>query len=211
MEIGVFQPALLVTFAIGFFFSFIGTLPPGTISLSIVQLGLKNRIDVAWRMTIAAAITEYPYAWVAVVFQDYLTASLDLTGAFRLLAGMVMVVIGALNLWASAKPSRLSRRFEESGFRKGVLLGLINPLAIPFWMAMTAYLKAHGWVTLADNFELQAYLLGISAGTLVVFMLFAYLARTVVSRFHTSAWLQKAPAILLIFLGLYSFAEYMLG
>lgn len=202
---------VFLTFAIAFCLSFVGTIPPGTLSLSIIQLGLNHRVNVAWRMALAAALIEYPYAWIAIEFEAFITQSLDLTSSFHLITGLVMVLLGILNLWSSAKPTGFTQRFEASGFRKGVVLGLLNPLAIPFWMAMTAYLKNHGWVDLSDKFEVHAYLLGVSTGTLVLFMLLAYLAKSVVSHFKTNGFLQKTPGVLLILLGLYSFAEYIFG
>ena len=42
------MPETLITFGIAFFFSFVGTIPPGTLSLTIIQLGLGNKINIAW-------------------------------------------------------------------------------------------------------------------------------------------------------------------
>ena len=202
---------VILTFAIAFCISFVGTIPPGTLSLTVIQLGLNQHISAAWRMAFAAALIEYPYAWIAVEFQEFLAQSVEITSHFHLLSGLVMVSLGGFALYTSSKPSKFSRRFEASGFRKGMVLGLLNPLAIPFWMAITAYLKSHRWVDLSDTYEIHAYLLGGSAGTLVLCMLLAYLARSVVSHFQTNALLQKTPGVLLILLGVYSFGEYIFG
>lgn len=202
---------VLFTFAVAFFLSFIGTIPPGTLNLTIIQLGLNHRINIAWRMAIAAALIEYPYAWLAIEFQELITKSSIITSNFKLLTGIVMILLGAFSLWSSRKPSKLSHRFQESGFRKGIVLGLLNPLAVPFWMAMTAYSKSHGWIDLSTRVEVHAYLLGVSAGTLVLFMLLAYLARMVVSQFQTNAFLQKTPGVVLVLLGTYSLIEYIFG
>lgn len=202
---------MLTTFAIAFSLSFVGTIPPGTLSLSILQLGLNRKTHIAWRMALAAAIIEYPYAWIAVEFQDFVVESFDITRDLHLVTGVVMIVLGTINLWSSVRPSGFTRRFEASGFRKGVLLSLLNPLAIPFWMAITAYLKTYGWVDLSDQYEIHAYLAGVSAGTLVFFMLLAYLAREVVSHFKTNTFLQRIPGALLILLGTYALAEYIFG
>lgn len=202
---------LLSTFAIAFAFSFVGTIPPGALSLTIIQLGLNRQIRVAWRMAVAAAMIEYPYAWIAVEFDHFINQYVDIKENFHLLSGTVMILLGVLSLWASAKPTKISTRFQSSGFRKGMLLAMLNPLAIPFWIAMTAYLRSQGWVNLSDGLEVHAYLLGVSAGTLALFMLLAYLARKVVSEFETGAWLHKIPGVLLIVLGLYSFTEYIFG
>ena len=200
---------VVVTFVVAFALSFVGTIPPGTISLTIIQFGLRNQLSAAWRMALAAAIIEYPYAWVAVEFQDFITKSVDFTHNFHLVSGGVMIALGVLALWSSSRPSKFAQRFEASGFRRGVALGLLNPLAIPFWMAMTAYLKSHGWIRLSDHYALHAYLLGVSTGTVVLLMILAYLAKSVVSHFRTDGLLQKTPGVVLILLGIYSFFEYI--
>lgn len=203
--------AAFLSFVIAFLFSFVGTIPPGTLSLTIIELGLKKKIDVAWRMAVAAAIVEYPYAWVAVEFQGFLAQSLELSHNFHLASALVMMTLGGFSLWASARPSGFSHRFESSGFRKGLVLALLNPLAIPFWMAVTVYLESYGWIDLSGDAALHAYLLGVSTGSLALFMLLAYLARKVVAHFQPNAYLQKMPGTLLILLGIYSLSEYILG
>lgn len=200
------------TFAVAFFFSFIGTIPPGTLNLTIIQLGLNDRIPIAFRIAVAAALVEYPYAWVAVQFQEALNMSVNMTENAKLFGSVLMIGLGALNLLSTMKPpSDRGRRLRENGFRIGIVLGILNPVAIPFWIALTAYVKGRGWVTLSNNLELHAYLLGVSAGTLVVFVLFACLAKRVVSRFKTSTLLPKLPGVLLFLLGIYAFGEYILG
>ena len=201
----------LAAFGIAFFFSFLGTVPPGSLNLTIIQLGLDHRINIAWRMAIAAALIEYPYAWLAIEFQELITRSPVIIRNFQLVTGIVMILLGVFQLGFSARPSAFARRFQESGFRKGVLLGLLNPLAIPFWVAMTAYIKSRGWIDLSTNAEIHAYLLGVSLGTLTLFMLLAYLAKMVVSQFQTGTILRKFPGAVLIVLGVYAIAEYIFG
>ena len=197
------------TFGVAFLFSFIGTIPPGTLNLTIIQLGLSHRINAAWRMALAAALIEYPYAWIAVEFQDFLSQSLEFTHSFHLVSAFVMISLGAFSLWSSARPSGFSKRFETSGFRKGLLLAILNPLAIPFWMAMTAYLRTYEWVNLSDRYEVHAYLLGVSSGTLIVLILLAYMARRVVGYFKSDNILKKIPGTVLILLGLYALAKFI--
>jgi threonine/homoserine/homoserine lactone efflux protein len=148
---------------------------------------------------------------LAIEFQELIMRSPVIIHNFQLVSGIVMILLGVFQFGFSAKPSRFSRRFHESGFRKGVLLGLLNPLAIPFWVAMTAYLKSRGWISLSTSAEVHAYLLGVSLGTLTLFMLFAYLARMVVSQFQTNTILRKLPGAVLILLGIYAIAEYIFG
>lgn len=200
----------LVNFFVSFFFSFIGTIPPGTLNLSILQLGLENKVAVAWRFALAAALIEYPYAWLAIRFEEIITSSPVITENIHLITAIVMVIIGAYNLWSAGKPANSSSKFNNSGFRRGVLLSILNPLALPFWVGTTAYLKSQHWVELDTTIALHSYLIGISLGTLTLFTLLIYMAKKIVSRASQSTLLKKIPGIILIALGLYAFITYLI-
>jgi threonine/homoserine/homoserine lactone efflux protein len=199
----------LTSFAIAFTFSFIGTLPPGSLNLSIIQLGLDHKMDVAWRFAIAAALIEYPYAWIAVQFEDLITSSPVVTENFQIITAVVMLVLGGLSLWSASKPSSFVQKFSESGFRRGIVLAILNPMALPFWVAMTAYIKSRGWTDLSDDIEVHAYLFGVSLGSLTLFILLAYLAKKVIGYFQESNVLRKIPGITLLLLGAYALIEYL--
>src|SRR5688500_4574395 len=132
----------ILNFLQGFFFSFIGTIPPGTINLTIIQLGLEKKISVAWRFAIAASVMEYPYAWIAVEFAEMITASPMIVENMQLITAIIMTVLGILTLWSASKPTKLTSALSESGYMRGVILSVLNPLAIPFWVGATAYLDS---------------------------------------------------------------------
>jgi threonine/homoserine/homoserine lactone efflux protein len=202
--------AAILAFILAFFFSFIGSIPPGAINLSIIQLGLEHRMNVAWRFAIAAAIVEYPYAWLAVKFAEWITSSPLLLDNLQLLTAIVMTLLGIISLWPSNKPSRLREQFNKSGFRRGIVLSIFNPLAVPYWLGITAYLKSQKWIYLSDAWELQAYLAGVVLGALAILVAMAYLAKRIAAQFQQSIWLRKVPGITLVILGLYAFIQYLL-
>jgi threonine/homoserine/homoserine lactone efflux protein len=200
----------ITSFLLSLSFSFIGTIPPGTLNLSIIQLGLDKKINTAWRFGIAASIVEYPYAWLAVKFEHLITSSPIITDNIQLITAVVMLTVGALTLWSANKPSDLGEKFKSSGFRRGILLGILNPLALPFWVGTTAYLRGQHWIDLSSTLSLHCYLLGASLGALAVFMLFAYLAQRIVSEFQQSHRVKKIPGYILLALGCYAFIKYLI-
>src|SRR5882724_5038465 len=110
----------LYVFFLGFSFSFIGSIPPGTLNVSILQMALQGKISVATRFALAVAVIEYPYAWIGVQFEYWLTSSPMVVENFQLIAAIVMVSLGVFNLLPSKKaPSGFAKRFSESGFRRG--------------------------------------------------------------------------------------------
>jgi len=200
---------VLTTFFIAFFFSFIGTIPPGVINLTILQLGLDNKINTAWRFAIACSMIEYPYAWIAIKFQDLISTSPVVVNNLQLIAAIVMIALGIANIWAAARPSNLYQRFNKSGFRRGLLLGVLNPQALPFWVGVTAYVKSQHWVLLTTTTTIQAYLFGVCFGAIALLMSLAYLANKMVAYFQNPRLLKKIPGYALLALGIYAFVQYL--
>lgn len=200
---------ITINFLLGFFFSFIGSIPPGTINLTCVQLGLEKKINIAWRFALAAAIMEYPYAWIAVEFAEWITSSPVVIENMQLITAIVMIAIGILTLWSAAKPTVFAGRLHDSGYMRGVILSILNPLAIPFWVGTTAYLDSLNWISLETSIQLHSYLLGTCVGTFIILIALAYLAKRIVSQFTQSSWLKKFPGVALIILGIYAFMQYL--
>jgi threonine/homoserine/homoserine lactone efflux protein len=203
--------AALIAFIVGFVFSFLGSIPPGTMNLIVFQLGLNNQMNTAMRFTLAVALVEYPYAWLSVKFADLITSSPMLIANMKLITAIVMIVLGIVNLLPSKQQSsRWVQQFNNSGFRRGVFLSILNPMAIPFWVGATAFLTGQDYISLATPIQLHSYLVGISVGSIVLLFLLAHLARKIVTRFGDMNKLKKIPGYLLLLLGVYAMGDYLI-
>lgn len=201
---------VFVAFLLAVFFSFVGSIPPGTINLTILQLGLDNKMKVAWRFAITAAIIEYPFAWIAVKFERWITSSPIIIENIQLITAIVMIVLGIFNLWSSGKPTTFSQRYSNSGFRRGIVLSILNPLALPYWVGITAYLRNQNWIDLSTPLALQGYLIGVVIGSGLLLILLAYLATKVSKQFQQNRYVKKIPGVMLLALGLYALIQYLL-
>ena len=185
-----------------------GSIPPGTLNILVLQLGLEKKIKTALRFALAVALVEYPYAWIAVEFEDWIMSSPLVLQNFQLTGATVMTTIGVFSLWSARKPSAFSVRFQESGFRRGLILSILNPQAIPFWIAITAYLKMEGWIDLSTGARLHSYVLGTSVGVMILLALLAISARRVSATFQSSRLLRMVPGGILLSLGLAGLTKY---
>ena len=201
---------MIQNFLLAFLFSFLGSIPPGTLNLTVLQLGLEKKTNIAWRFALAAALIEYPYAWLAVTFENFITASPVILDNFKLISAIVMIALGAINIWGTQKPTVFTQKFQESGFRSGILLSILNPLFMPFWIAVTAYLKVQGWIELPNNTYLHSYLVGISLGAFSLLISVAYLAKRMVLFLQPGSKVKLIPGFVLVALGLYALIEYLL-
>jgi len=200
---------IIQVFIIGVIISFIGSIPPGTLNLAVLQLGMEQKVRTALRFALAVAIIEYPYAWIAVVFEDWITASPVIVENFQLITAIVMLVIGAFSVWSARKPTEFSVKFNESGFRRGIILSILNPMAIPFWIAYTAFLKSQGWIDLSTQWRAQSYVLGTSVGVMILLTLFAFLAQRLASYVKDNSIVKLVPGATLLILGLYAIVKYL--
>lgn len=201
--------SFIFCFVLAFAFSFIGSIPPGTINLTIVQLGLEKKMDIAWKFALASALIEYPYCWLAIEFKSMILSSDAVLDNMKLITAIVMLLLGSMNVLSSSRPSTFSLQFHASGFRRGILLGILNPLAMPYWLGVTAYLEAQKWIDLSSMVNLQSYLVGVSLGALTILLLFAHLAGKIVVVLRHSARIKKIPGFVLLGLGVYGLIEYI--
>ncbi len=202
---------MLWVFLVGTFFSFLGSVPPGTLNLSVLQLGLDGKTKIAWRFALAVTIIEYPYTWLAIQFEYWITSNPVVIENFQLITAIVMTIIGIGNIISARKPSRLTERFQASGFRRGIILSILNPLALPFWIGVTAYLKAQGWIELSTTWRLHSYVLGTSVGVLLLLAIFILLAKRLSGYASQNSWVKLVPGVTLLGLGLYAFGQYFFG
>ena len=199
-----------MNFIISFFFSFVGSCTPGTINLSAVQLGLDKKGRLVRRLAFAAAIMEYIYAWIAVKFEKWLTSQPLVLSNFELIAAIVMTTLGVLSLISVSKPTAFVEKFSNSGFVRGLVLGILNPLSMPYWIGVTAYLKSMHWIDLQSGMQLHSYLAGVSAGVFTLLIVVGFLANKVVSYIeHRKTQLMKFPGMLMIGLGMFAFFRYL--
>lgn len=200
---------ILGAFFVGLFFSFLGSIPPGTINISVMQLAMRNKKAAALYFALAAALVEYVYAGFAVKFQMFLTENTSIAGNFQIISGLVLLILGVINLVKRGQRQLNSQQQEKmAGFKKGVLISLANPLAIPFWLAVTAYLQSMGWVVLNDTNYL-IYVAGISSGTFLLLACVTWLGARFSFIQNNDFIIYRVPGLIFLSMGLYTF--YTIG
>ena len=193
---------MVKVFFIGAIASFIGSIPPGTLNILVLQLGLENKLKAALRFALAVALVEYPYAWIAVEFEEWITSSPAIQENFKLLAASVMIILGILGIWTAQKPTKAAVKMQESGFVRGLILSILNPQAIPWWIGVAAYLKSEGFVVLDTQLRVHSYVLGTAIGALALLILLAVLAERLSHLVTHSKLLAMAPGVVLVILGI---------
>jgi len=193
--------------------SFAGSIPPGTINISVMQLAILQRRSAALSFAAAAALVELFYAGFTVRFHVFLTDSTNITEYFHIIAGTAMIILGVLNLRSKTKATDIKTAHQDirkrNAFTRGALIGIANPLTVPFWLAVTAALEKQGWITL-DGMNIYAYAVGISLGTFLLLLLVAQLGVQFKTIANNRMIVHTLPGILFLLMGLYSLYQWSL-
>ncbi len=197
----------LSTFLVGVFFSYLGSIPPGMINISVLQLSMQNKKATALSFTLACVIVEFLYAAIAVRFQIFLTNNTSFTDYFQLITAVVLISLGIANLIKKNKSVEPKKNQKRSAFKKGALISLANPLAIPFWLAVTIYLQSMNWVYL-EGPSFWWYITGISTGTFLLLLTIIVLTSKYALVLNNHFVVYKVPGLIFIGMGLWSIYQW---
>ncbi|MDN5203976.1 LysE family transporter [Fulvivirgaceae bacterium BMA10] len=198
---------ILQVFIVGLFFSFLGSIPPGTINISVMQLSLNGQRSSAISFGLGAAFVEFFYAAFAVWLQLFLVSKMDFTITFKVIAAMAMFALGVINLISKKKKlPEQDRDSKRKGFMKGVVISIFNPLAIPFWIAVTTYLQSQNWLALSKG-TFWFYILGISSGTFLLLALLAIIISRLSFSFQNNFIVNKITGFIFLGLGFYTIMD----
>ncbi|UXX80934.1 LysE family translocator [Reichenbachiella carrageenanivorans] len=194
----------MTLFVVAFVFSFIGSIPPGSINISTMQYAVAGRQKAAYTFAAAAAGTEYLYAAIAVRFQLLLIENALIAAYFHIVTGTVLILLGVINLLKKpiiAKQGQVGEK--RNAFRKGMLLSLTNPLSIPFWLMVTDYLQSMGWVALTHQ-NFWVYVAGVSVGTFSLLVIVVRLGAKFTTVQGNTFLIYRVPGLIFIGMGLWS-------
>ena len=200
------------TLLVAFVISYIGSIPPGTINVSVMQLSILKKHRAAIFFALAASAVEFVYAGITVQFHIYLNTHESIAVYFRVITSIALIGLGLSNIFSKSSSSSIkvdTRVTGRYGFLRGVILGLLNPMTIPFWLAITTYLENDGLVEVAE-YGFWAYLIGLASGTFCLLMTVDALGKRFTKISDNQFLVHKVPGFILLGLGVYFLLKLVL-
>lgn len=196
---------ILQTLLVAFTISYIGSIPPGTINVSVMQLSILKKHRAAIFFALAATLVEFIYAGITVQFHIFLNNNETISSYFQIITAVALIGLGMFNLFSksSSKTVKVNEELKgRHGFGRGLILGLLNPMSIPFWLAITTYLENDGLVDL-HGFGFWAYLIGLSIGTFCLLLTINASGKRFTKISDNHFIVHKVPGFILLGLGVY--------
>ncbi|MEM9326355.1 MAG: LysE family transporter [Bacteroidota bacterium] len=198
-------------FFIAFAISLLGSIPPGTINITAMKMGILGQTRPAYFLILGATIVEFFYAFLVLKFQQFINRNIELASHFTLVTGLVLCILGIYSLRSHSTSETVKLQGVErrsNGFVKGVALGFLNPLAIPFWLTVTVYLETNGWIQ-AEGVSFWTYLIGIFFGSIVTLVLAIRLGNRFTAISDNQLLVHVLPGVVFLSLGGYNLYQWI--
>ncbi|MCY1520449.1 LysE type translocator [compost metagenome] len=205
---------LLLSFLIGVFLNAFGYIPPGNINLTVAQLTINRGMRQAWYFILAFSCVEVLFTFGMMRLARWLSSDVSLDSSisevkletyvdfFMILLFIVMGTITWLNRKKVPKTKADNQSRKGSVFY-GILLGVINPVQIPFWLFFGNYVILHDWIRI-DYISLVIFSIGSGLGSALALYGYAHFSRYIQERFALSSHLiNRSIALFLFALALY--------
>ncbi|NJO01875.1 MAG: LysE family transporter [Bacteroidia bacterium] len=180
-----------------------------TVVHSSVMKGPTAARKVAW----GAALVEIFQSGVALYGGHLVTRLLAQYPVLELLVFGAFIVVGLILFRQNARKNMHHQRFnlKMSGFTKGMLVGLLNPQAIPFWIFCFTFFQMHEWLHFQALY-LTALFAGIFAGKFIALAAYASLGMMLTRRVRSlENLMNKILASVFILIGLIPLIRYFWG
>lgn len=198
-------------FLLGLIGSFLGGVVFGPINLSVVELTIRKNLQSALKFITAASLVEIFQAFIAVFFGKLISKKIDEFPEFRLLIIAFFLVLGLVFILKKNNSKiRISEETDSSrgDFFSGIVVAILNPQAIPYWIFVLTYLQTLEMIDLSMG-NLLLFLAGVSAGKFLILSIYGYLSKYIKNRLsNVDHLISTFIGGLLILIGLIQAIDY---
>ncbi|MEJ7560847.1 MAG: LysE family transporter [Pedobacter sp.] len=193
---------LFLTLFLGVILNLIGYIPPGNINLTVVQITITRGIKQALYFIVAFASVEVLFTFGVMRFVQWLSSEIKLGDIIDVVMILMFGVLGVIT-WRSRKEMPKADYSKKDSIRYGLLLGVINPMQIPYWLFVGTYLISHEWISIG-YLSLSVFSIGSGIGAALALYGFARFAQFVQEKFALSSYkVSKGIALLFFALSAY--------
>ena len=179
---------LIKIFFWGMIISFLGTLPPGTLNIAAMQIGIQENIINAINFSIGTILTEMIFARISLIGINWLRKQKILFRWLEWITFFIVVALAYGSFHAAGKPY-YAKNFmlinDVNRFLLGMFLSAISPMHVPFWFAWSTILFTKK--ILKPGFSnYNIFTLGIGVGSFLGCCVFIFGGKLIVEKLNAN-------------------------
>ena len=193
-----------VYFIVALLLSFLGSLPIGLITLNISQSTIQHGRQSGISLSLGATVMEFVYTYLALISLEFFTQNTGINQYIKVAATFVFLGMGSYFLFkkttTNLRPVQAGSYFD---FFRGILVGAMNMLIIPFWIFLALWLQSQG-LFFERTDQILFFSLGSALGALIAFVGYVGLSEYIMKRLATvNRYTDKVVGWLFIGLGVF--------
>ncbi|MFT3678896.1 MAG: LysE family transporter [Ferruginibacter sp.] len=158
----------------GFTVSFLGSLPPGAMTITSVFIVSGKGIAAAWSYSLGSMIAELIIVWLVLYAMGWLRKWRHLFFWLELFTAAMLALMTIACFYAAGSKTGAAFTGFDYGFTPfvtGFMLSILNPIHISFWMGWSLVLMNKN-VLKPSGKNHYGYLAGIGSGSLLGFAVY---------------------------------------
>jgi threonine/homoserine/homoserine lactone efflux protein len=199
----------LLNLLIGIVVNFIGYIPLGNVNLTVVQLTVNRGIRKAIYFILSFSFIEFFITYAAMYFADWLARKTNLTYWLNWIVILVFFVL-AIVTWRNRRSEKEINYSSKDSIKYGLIIGLANPMQLPFWTIIGTYLIGNHWIV-SGVWPLAVFSFGAALGAFLCLFSFAKFSAYLHERFaFSSKMINHGIAIFFFVFGIYHLVKQLL-
>lgn len=208
----------VLSFFWGLWWSFVFSLPPGIINLSVLDATVRKSLKSGVILAAAACIIEFVQSFIGAKFSSWFFENPTISLIIKIAIIPIFAVLSIRYLIKSYQAfKRKKAGIEEQlpkrrigSFGKGLMVGILNPIAIPFFLVLAAKSAEEG--LLRNTWpSIFIYVAGTTIGTFLAFLAYGILSRFIAKKLSTiTLWLDLFIGIIFAILSVQQLVVFVL-
>ncbi|ETZ21320.1 lysine transporter LysE [Pedobacter sp. V48] len=188
---------LFLTLFLGIILNMVGYIPPGNINLTVVQITITRGLRQALYFIMAFSTVEILFTFGVMRFVQWLSSEIQLDNIIDVIMVFMFGILGVIT-WKSRKEMPKADYSKKDSIKYGLLLGVVNPMQIPYWLFVGTYLISHEWIDIG-YLSLSVFSIGSGIGAGLALYGFARFAQYIQEKFALSSYIVNKGIALLFF------------
>ena len=184
--------------------SYIATIPPGPLSVYIVDTTLQRNLKIALWVALGGILGEVIYTYLAIegvmIFDKYPIV------VFWIQWGIIvlLIVIGTITFFQKStkiESEHIAAKGRLLSVLKGISLSLLTPALFPFWIIVLLEYQKYEWLKINTISDKIFFVAGAETGTFLLVYTFAYITerkRNLIFKYLTDNRLNKLMGCLYV-------------
>ena len=154
--------------------SFLGSVHPGPLNVSVVSTALEKGKKGAIYLAIGGIIPEFIYSTIAAEGVMYFLRNLLFFNLLRWAMVIILLYFSATILWNQTARSIKKPEIKAGKlFLKGFILSILNPQLLLFWMLIVLYYQSFNLLKMSTHFDTVMFVLGTGIGAFLLNFVYA--------------------------------------